>query len=199
MIMPKLEYIGEVYRPSDDTWLLMNIVDRVKPRGDICVDLGAGSGILGLYMLLNKYCDRVVFIDVLEDAVKSTRVNVFVNNVTHRSLVILTDTISLRENSVDVVVANPPYLPAHDPTAIDVTTEGGIEGYETILYFIEYASRVLKTGGEFFLVYSSLSKPDVIESSLKHHMFNVECTIYRYFFYEMLIASRCVKSWSKSE
>jgi release factor glutamine methyltransferase len=69
---PLLKYIGEVYRPSEDSWLLVSLLSERKPSGNICLDLGSGSGIIGLYALLNGFCDRVVFVDIDEDAVKST-------------------------------------------------------------------------------------------------------------------------------
>ncbi|MEM4224811.1 MAG: methyltransferase [Desulfurococcaceae archaeon] len=191
--MPKLEYLGDVYRPGDDTWLLIDLIDAVKPRGELCVDLGAGSGVLGLYTLLNVSCNRVVFIDVSEEAVASIKVNVFLNNVVHRSLVVLSDAISLRNGVADIVLANPPYLPAYSSTIVDIATEGGIEGYETILYFLEYASSVLKPGKELFIVWSSLSKPEVVERYLELHGFRIVDTMHKHFFYETLIASRCVK------
>lgn len=193
MKMPKLEFIGRVYRPSDDTWLAINLLDRVKPPGDICLDLGCGSGVLGLYAILNGYCKRVVFVDIDHDAVETANLNTLINKVQHRSLVALADDVVLYPNSVDVVLANPPYLPANEEGVVDKAVEAGPEGYEVALYFIDYASTVLKSGGYLILVYSSLSKPQVIQDYLKFKGFKVSHVLQKQFFIETIYAVGCIK------
>ncbi|MEM4717354.1 MAG: methyltransferase, partial [Desulfurococcaceae archaeon] len=131
---PLLTFIGDVYRPSDDSWLILSLLDKTSPKGDLCLDLGAGSGILGLYALLNGNCKRIVFVDVHEDAVETIVANIRLNGVVH-AITILSDDITLRESSVEIVLANPPYLPIQRTNHVDIATEGGVNGYETTLYF----------------------------------------------------------------
>lgn len=194
-MFPKLEYIGNVYRPSDDTWLLLSMVDEVKPRGRLCIDLGAGSGIVGLYAMLNGYCEKVVFVDISDHAVGTTKYNAELNGVDHRALVVQSDSTVLIEGVADVVMANPPYLPAYSPEELDITTEGGVEGYETAVYFVEFASSALRQGGLLFMVYSSLSKPEIIEHSIVTQGFRILWSKSKNFFYETIIAVGCEKSW----
>ena len=61
------------------------------------MDLGAGSGVLGIYTLLNKICKRVVFVNIDEDAVYTTKQNTEINNVNPYSIIALSDNIVLRE------------------------------------------------------------------------------------------------------
>lgn len=187
-------YVGRVYRPSDDTWLLLDVLHERGPKGDLCIDLGAGSGILGIYALLNGFCKRVVFVDVMEDAVESARLNTVANKVHHVSVVALSDGVVGADESVDIVIANPPYLPAQDPSRIDVTVEGGVEGYETVLNFIDFAREVLRRGGVLYLVYSSLSRPEVILAYLEDRGMRVSYSKYKRFFYETIYAVECVKT-----
>lgn len=195
MKYPSLSYVGDVYRPSDDTWLIIDTIENRNPRGDLCLDLGSGSGVLGLFLLLNNLCRRVVFVDISEDAVESTKLNTLLNNVMHLSLIVLSDEKTLRERSIDVVLSNPPYLPIRDPGRVDIAVEGGLEGYETVLYFIEYASEVLVNRGLFYLVYSSLSRPEYIVDQLGKRGFNIEYSNSRRFFFETIYVVECVKSW----
>ncbi|MGC8982509.1 MAG: methyltransferase [Desulfurococcaceae archaeon] len=195
MKMPKLEYIGRVYRPSDDTWLLLELLSTENSKKRVCVDLGAGSGVLGLYALINGICEFVVFIDIEEDAVETTRLNALLNKLEHRSLVVLADDVVLREEVAELIVANPPYLPAESTTVVDLAVEGGIEGYETALYFVDYAAHALKRRGALYIVYSSLSKPEVIEKRLESSGFGNCLSKNKRFFYEVITARRCEKLW----
>jgi release factor glutamine methyltransferase len=191
-LMPRLCYVGNVYKPSDDTWLLIETLEKRKPRGYTCLDLGSGTGILGLYALLNGYCRRVVFIDIDEDAVESTRGSVELNNV-GGGIVVQTDTYVLREGSFDLVLANPPYLPSEEGAPHDVAVDGGLEGWETVVYFIEYASKALRTGGLLYLVYSSFTKPEVVMTALKANGFKLNYALHKHFFFEELYSVECVK------
>jgi len=189
---PVLKYLGDVYRPSDDSWMIINALFERKQRGDLCVDLGSGSGVLGLYALLNGFCQRVVFIDIAEDAVETTRLNIVENNA-WMSIVVQGDGSVIREFSIDIVFANPPYLPAFKGVVEDIATEGGIEGYEAILEFIDYAWLMLKNNGVLFLVYSSLSKPEVVVRHLEVKGFKIKYSHTKNFFFETLYLVECVK------
>jgi len=189
--IPKLEYFGDTYRPSDDTWLLLGVFENSGASGDLCMDLGCGSGVLGIYSLLNKKCKRVIFVDVQEDAVKTTSFNIVLNGVEVFSIILQSDACYVspfRERSVDIVLANPPYLPLQEDNSRDITIEGGIEGYEKILCFINMAASVLKPNGLFYLVYSSLSKPEIIQLHLEKLGFKIISSRSRNFFFESLTA-----------
>lgn len=189
---PDLVFLGDVYRPSDDTWLILELLRERNPRGDICVDLGAGSGILGLSLILNNLCRRIVFIDISSDAVETTLLNTLRNNV-RDAIIVQTDSISIRDDIVDIVVANPPYLPVQNPGDVDTSTEGGSEGYEVIEYFLEYSSLILKDNGFLYLVYSSFSKPEVVEELITKYGFKTNYSKMKHFFFETLYAVECVR------
>jgi release factor glutamine methyltransferase len=189
--IPRLEYFGDTYRPSDDTWLLLDVFKAGSASGDLCVDLGCGSGVLGIYSLLNKKCKRVVFIDIQEDALMTTSFNTVLNGVEAFSIILQSDacrTLPLRERSVGIVLANPPYLPLQDEISRDITIESGVEGYEKVLCFTNMATSMLKPNGLLYLVYSSLSKPEIIQSHLEKLGFKIVSNRSRNFFFESLIA-----------
>lgn len=190
---PDLEFIGDVYRPSDDTSLIIDLIEERTPRGEVCIDLGAGSGILGLFLVMNNLCRKVVFIDILDDAVETIALNTLMNNV-RDAIIVQSDGFAVRDGVVDVVVANPPYLPVQNPDEIDVSTEGGSEGYETIEYFLDYSSRALRTNGLLYIVYSSFSKPDIVSRLMEKYGFKAKYSMMRHFFFETLYAVECVKN-----
>jgi len=182
--------LENVYEPSDDTWLLLELLSgEIGNRYDLCMDLGCGTGILGLYLLKNDVCRRVVFIDKNPYATLNTMINLIVNNVSHRGLIIHGDEAGefLREGIFDLVVANPPYLPGESRDLLDEALISGIEGYEIVNLFIQYAYKTLKINGKLYIVYSTLSKPDVIEPLLNKY-FNTYKWGTKRFFYETIIA-----------
>jgi release factor glutamine methyltransferase len=183
-----------VYRPSDDSWLVVELLDSIKPKADLCMDLGCGSGVLGLHALLKEYCEKVIFIDIDEDALNTVRENTVLNNAAGKSIILSSDTgTSIRESSIDLVLANPPYLPAWSGSIEDIATEGGVHGYEAILYFIDVAWYVLKPGGLLVLVYSSLSNPLVVEEYLSKKGFSRVASITKNMFFETLYSVGVVK------
>ncbi|WP_227410934.1 methyltransferase [Thermosphaera chiliense] len=168
----------------------MNLVDEVKPSGRVCVDLGSGTGVVGSHLVSQGYCQLAVLVDVVEDALISSRDTVEANNLSSRGIVI-TSVEALNDGSVDMVVSNPPYLPAYDPGKIDIATEGGVKGYETVAYFIRESSRILKQGGFLFLVYSSLTGEEAVESLLAENGFEKIKTTVSKFFYEEIKVVYC--------
>ncbi|MEM4586779.1 MAG: methyltransferase [Desulfurococcaceae archaeon] len=195
----KLFIHDNVYEPSDDTWLLMNLADEVLSRresSELCVDLGCGSGVLGLYMLFKNYCRRVFFIDINPYATTNTVINLVENKFMHRGIVVLSEPYVFIEKA-DVVLANPPYLPEDEYRSIDIYNDisviGGAEGFETLFKFIDFASEILVENGYLFITYSTLTKPKVVEEYIVSRGFKIIIKRTAKFFYEELIATGAVK------
>lgn len=89
-------------------------------------------------------------------------------------------------NNFELVVANPPYLPGEPVNEYESSLLTGVFGYETIVSFIEAASRVLRGNGLLYLVYSSLSNVDIIESVLNKY-FRVINKFSKKFFLEDIV------------
>lgn len=190
---------NKVYEPSDDTWLLIDLVeDTLSKKGgsDTCVDLGCGTGVLGLYALSRGYCRKVLFIDINPYATMNTFLNLMINRFNHRSVVLLSEPYC-SVGKVDVVLANPPYLPRDEYGATDVYEEsnviGGLEGFETSLHFVDFASETLVNGGLLFITYSSLTKPGIVEKYIVRKGFDIITRRTNRFFYEELVALGAVK------
>lgn len=135
---------------------------------------------------------RCVFLDIQEDAAISTRESLRLNNCQHRGLVVLSDGNPLRGSSISLIVSNPPYLPHYGSGDIDITCEGGPGGYETILHFVNIAGEALEPGGRLVLLYSSLSRPELIEGELSAMGFNCIKGPSRNLFFETLYVKECV-------
>lgn len=181
-----------VYEPSDDTWLLMDLIDPETIDGKVVVDVCSGSGILGLYAWITGDPEKIVFIDICKDAIQNINYNIRHLGLVGNYLVLGCNLLDcLRDNSVGVVIANPPYLPGYREEYIDLY--GGPRGYEVIVELIKGASRVLRGDGRLYIVFSTLSSEEVIMDYLSRYGFKVFRRITRHFFFEDIIAIEAVK------
>ena len=184
-----MSVLKDVYEPSDDTWLASKLLDYYRGSGlfkklDVCVDMGSGTGFLGLYSLVKGICGRVVFIDINEKALANTSLNLALNNLVGRGLVLDSST-GLRDSIAGLVVANPPYLPGNPLDDLDKAFYTGPEGYEVVVEFIHEACRLLRVGGFLVLTYSSLSNTRVIEEEIAK-CFKINRVESKRFFFEEL-------------
>jgi tRNA1Val (adenine37-N6)-methyltransferase len=145
------------YRFSVDALLLYSFV-TMKHAKDI-VDLGAGSGIIGL-LLARKYTEaRVALVELQESLSRLAERNVELNRLKERVEVISTDIKHVRTlfqtMSFDLAVSNPPYRkPATG--RISVGEEKAVARHELRIKFSDLAESVswlLRARGRFFMIY----------------------------------------------
>ncbi len=184
-----------VYEPGDDTWLLISSLEKLRGKKyRVCLDLGSGTGIVGIFLLKNNICERVFFIDINEYALENTLYNLTYNNLLGRGITINNyGGNCFRENMFDLVVSNPPYLPGVPKDSYDKALLSGPSGFETIIDFIDSVSKVIKPSGLFFLVYSSLSNPRIIEEYLSMKGFSIINKFSKHFFFEDIIVVEAIK------
>ena len=105
------------YRFSIDAVLLAQFV-TVKP-GDVVVDLGAGCGIISLLLLLEKPVAYAIALEIQRNLADQAVRNAALNGVTDRMGVLLADLrqVPLWQPVADVVVCNPPWVPARPSSA----------------------------------------------------------------------------------
>jgi 16S rRNA (guanine1207-N2)-methyltransferase len=111
----------------------MNISSRTK-----VLDIGCGAGLAGL-TAARRGAD-VIWTDVSARAVESARRTLLANEITEPQLHLCHGAKAVEDHSVDTVVTNPPFHQGHDVN------------YEVSRLFVREACRVLKPGGEVYLV-----------------------------------------------
>lgn len=135
-------------RLDDGTHLLLRTLARAagdpvtdaRPTRGIALDLGSGSGIIAAWLAQRGW--NTTAIDTSFFAVASTRLTARANNV--RVGVRRADMLDgTRANSIDLLVTNPPF---HVRSAKDS---------RPTLQMISRAGRVLRPGGELWLVFNS--------------------------------------------
>jgi release factor glutamine methyltransferase len=147
-------------------------------EGKKVVDLGTGSGLLGLYCALRGA--QVTASDVDPLAVEHTAIAARLLGVELQ--LIVSDLFSQLPGHFDLVLFNPPYLPSGDKH--DRAIDGGPGGGTVINRFLEELPAHLQKDGTALLLLSSLNDLEVLRHS--HSRYEFLTIIKRALFFEEL-------------
>ena len=149
----EIDMTPEVYNPSDDSFLLLKVIDGIAP-GKRFLEIGSGTGLLSIHAA--KLGARVTAADINPHAVECTVRNGARNGV--RMEVVRSDLFERIQGNYDVIVFNPPYLPgpASSTSWIERAWSGGDEGSEVAVRFLKEAWKHLSPGGRIFMILSSV-------------------------------------------
>ena len=143
-----------VYLSSEDSLLLRRALRRYS--GDSCLEIGAGNG--GGLVELAKRFNLVVGTDILRPEAGSDGSESFV----------LADRAScFRDSTFDLVAFNPPYLPSG--RVEDPAVDGGRDGVDAALSFLQEAMRVVNAKGRIVMLLSSFNPRERIEALCREH------------------------------
>jgi release factor glutamine methyltransferase len=174
-----------IYEPAEDSDLLAETIkdylNKTKDKNIKILDLGSGSGIQA------ETCKKLGFkniltADISQEAVKHLKKLGFKS--------VQTDLFSKinKHDKFDLVIFNPPYLPDDklEPKDSKQTTTAGKHGYELILKFLKQAKSYLNKDGAVLLLFSSLSRPNIIKKQAKQLGYNLKLLNKQKIFFEEL-------------
>ncbi|MFI9611791.1 HemK2/MTQ2 family protein methyltransferase [Streptomyces sp. NPDC052023] len=151
-----------VYTPQEDTDLLAEALsEEPLPPGAELLDVGTGSGALALQAA--RHGLRVTAVDVSRRAVWAARINARLSGLRVR---ILRGNLfdPVRDQTFDVILANPPYVPAPDgnpePRGTARAWDAGHDGRLVLDRICREAPALLRPGGVLLIVHSALSGPE---------------------------------------
>jgi release factor glutamine methyltransferase len=187
----KLKVLEDVYKPAEDTYLLISAI--TGERGGKALDLGCGCGLISL--ILAKKFSEVIAVDINPYAVGLTLHNAKINGLSNIYTVRCDSGSSLKSCVFDVVACNPPYIPVLEEKGwINKAWSGGLTGREATYRMAGEAYRLLKEDGRLYIVASSLSKIEYVEKYLGKLGFkNVKKIMFRKLFFEELVVIKCLK------
>lgn len=141
----------------DEVLLKLRDRDPQLKIADVCT----GSGCIGLALAHELPNAQVTAIDISLEALSLARENADRLGLSSRFQCMENNLLEyLEEDSLDAVVANPPYIFSEvwkqlEPSVRDyeprLALDGGAHGMDLIIPLVEQAARVLKPGGELFL------------------------------------------------
>jgi release factor glutamine methyltransferase len=142
----------DVYDPSNDSYLLLRVVDVAREVS--LLEMGTGTGLIAIHAA--KLGAKVTAADINPHAVECARRNAAKNNV--RLDVVRSDLFEKIHGSFDIIAFNPPYLPAETKSTawIEKAWSGGEEGGEVAIRFLQDAWKHLNPGGRIYMILSSV-------------------------------------------
>ena len=158
-----------VLRPPSDAALLGGVLAARDLTGRDVLDLCSGTGILGLTAA--RLGARATAVDLSRRAVVNARLNARLNRL---ALEVLRGDLfePVVGRRFDVIVSNPPYIPAPPgdaPRGEARAWDAGPDGREFLDRICDRAAEHLQPGGRVLLVHSSLARPEETERRLAAH------------------------------
>lgn len=161
----------EAYAPAEDTIFLANYLQHES--GDCALDIGTGTGYLA--KVLSTGFDFVVGTDISFNSLKEADLD----------NCICCSGASTLATKFDLVVCNLPYLPSKE--VFDITVDGGMGGVRVALKIIESAKDIIKKGGKFLFLTSSLANYRKLMKKMESLGFCVRIVATKKVFFEQLI------------
>ena len=187
-----------VYGPREDSFLLAEAVKKFA-KGRV-LDMGTGSGIVGIAAAKKKGAGEVVCADVSEAALRAARANAKKNGVAKKIKFKKSDLFSAVRGRFDTIVFNPPYLPTEPDEkkfSDSHTWDGGKTGRRIIDRFLAQFPAHLAPGGTLLFLSSSLSGDDKTLRALKRMGFAAETVSSESFFFEKISVVKAEKPKNK--
>jgi release factor glutamine methyltransferase len=178
-LLGEWEFLGRTFTidpraliPRGETEGIVEEARRAAPKAARLVDLGTGSGILAVSLVLERPGARVVAVDRSLDALALAAANARRHGVADRVKVVASDWLSgLRRGPLfDLAVANPPYVPLTDQPHLSKTVSeyepglalyGGADGLEPLRVLLATLPAFLEPGAPFVFEFGYSQARDV--------------------------------------
>ena len=146
--------------PRADTEIIIEkVLSKINVRDTFQVlDLGCGTGMIGMTLALERPLSKITLIDQSEDALKNTRDNQVLHELSNVTIQKSDWFSTLAKTKFDVIVSNPPYLEENDPhlskgleyEPIDALVSGPM-GMKAIQHIIENAKNHMNRNAWLFV------------------------------------------------
>lgn len=199
-----LEYIyrcddveSNVYMASDDSYLLIDTIKKeISSITDIktLLDLGSGSGVIAraLYTMPDdRFYRDIIAIDISPCSVEYIRRIRSHEDLWGIEILQCNGPTCLRDNSIDLVAINPPYLPLNERNSwLDISWSGGYKGVSVALEFLKELRRVTRVRGLIYIVLSTLGDLEYFEVRASRLGYLLEVIARKKLFFEELLVYR---------
>jgi len=186
-----LDIPKDVYYPSDDTYLLLNTLEKElkNKKFKSSLEIGTGNGLLSL--------------SIYDQVTDLTLVDININVIHHiigikkkynlnKINIIQSNLFEKISKKYDLIIFNPPYVPSE--RFDDLATDGGKEGSEIIIKFLNKLYDFLEDNGVCYLLISSLNNKNKIFKKIKENNLEYKILNSKRIFFEELITLKIKKT-----
>lgn len=167
-LLGEWEFLGRTFAvddraliPRGETEAIVEVAREIAPRARRLLDVGTGSGVLVISLLLERPLSFAVAVDRSLEALALTRRNARRFDVLSRLGLAASDWLGALETrgaSFELVVSNPPYVPVAEAPHLDKTVSehepplalyGGEDGLDPLRVLLRDLPRVMRAGAPF--------------------------------------------------
>lgn len=158
-----------------DSVLLANFAKHIKKNSKV-IDLGTGTGIITILLATRCEVNKIIGVEIQKQMAEMATRSIKLNNLQDK-IEILNEDIKYLDNifqngEFDVVITNPPYR--KDNTGLQNINEGNsIARYEVkcnLDDILSVSSKLLKDGGEFYMIHKLERIIDIAETMRKYQI-----------------------------
>ena len=180
---------------SDSETLVESVIEYYPDKLEFLkiIDLGSGTGCLGLSLLDEYSCSEVSFVDTSKKSLEIVKTNAQNFDLLERSKYINLDwnvrdwdkKLMKIENNMkyDIAISNPPYIPTNDIKTLTkevkkydpfIALNGGKDGLDSYRSIFSNLSNIIKSNGNIFFEIGKGQENDVTKIAIKHGLFPKE-------------------------
>ncbi len=125
--------------PRQETEFLVDLIIKEHRGKNLRIlDVGTGSGVILLSLLLNHVGQTGIGVDISEQALEVARSNINHLGLCDRALVIHSDRLTSVDGSFDLIVSNPPYIKLHEHKTLVHSKVNEFEPHEALYLSDEF-------------------------------------------------------------
>jgi len=177
----------KVLIPRPDSEIIIEqVLDIYKNKNSLnFLEVGIGSGCIGLSILKEKKSFKATGIDLSQDCIEICRYNANNLGVGDRIKLMKSDVDNLNFRKYDFIISNPPYIKKFDLIKLKkevkeyepkLALDGGLEGLSVIRKVIKKSSELIKMHGKLILEIGHDQK-ELVKKMLKANNFYVNKTL----------------------
>ncbi len=175
----------ETLIPRPDTEVLIDeALDWARSHEHVLhvLDVGTGSGVIGLTLLAELEHLSLVALDVSDGAIGAARRNAVRLAVDDRTRFLVSDMFEAVTGKFDLIVSNPPYIPTADLSGLDeivrehdpiLALDGGDDGFDFYRQLFHQAPEYMNEKASLFIEFGLGQRP-ALEHMAKTHGWQVD-------------------------
>lgn len=166
-------YVDEnVLIPQPDTEILVEeVVNLAKNQQENILDIGTGSGAIGIALASNITSANITISDISKKALEIAKKNAIENKVIQKIMLVQSNLFENIEGTFSIIVSNPPYieteiikeLPKQVQNEPILALDGGKDGLTFYRKLVEEAPNYLRQGGYLCMEIGYNQKEAVLE------------------------------------